>query len=309
MLLRIELRSSVAEIEARPSAVIGILHNPHSAALLLALRFTADDLSTLNLRHEAFQVHLGLHSSAVGESRPAPLVPPLGISAGSEECPEDQQITVAARKMQSSVAVEISGLHGLFRAVGRIRQQNLQHGIVAAAAGFHDGISPVRIPSVYDFGVPLTEEVDDLGAAGAGCEHESRLVFLVQRRVGVFVTEVDEDAADFDMAEESGEVEVRVGEAFRGGIGAVEGLGVRVEDSLDERCVVGDDRPANTGRCFDPRRRESAVVKRVAWVDCEGEYGHLGVEWGWLPAVVRGRIASRSRLQLDRSKCNGTESQ
>ena len=75
---------------------------------------------------------------------------------------------------------------------------------------------------------------------------------LVEGRTWRFVAERYEDLDDFDVAERRGEVEIRVGEAARGGVGVVEESGVGFEDALDEEGVVRVDRAADAEGWIDP---------------------------------------------------------
>lgn len=84
--------------------------------------------------------------------------------------------------------------------------------------------------------------MNNLGMASTGRYHQRRLVVLVEGRAGLLVAGIEEDLADFVVAEGGGEVEIRVGQALEGLIWVVDESWVRLEDALDEEGVVGMDR-------------------------------------------------------------------
>lgn len=89
--------------------------------------------------------------------------------------------------------------------------------------------------------------------------------------------EGDEDAADVDVAEGGGEVEVRVGEAGGGGVGVVEEVGVRLEDAGCEEGVVGVDCAADAEGGFDPGGGGARSVR----VERRGEGRERLTSWRW----------------------------
>lgn len=174
-------------------------------------------------------------------------------------------MAVAARKVQGGVALGICIADGLLGPARHVGQQDLQDGVVPAAGGLHDGVAAPDVAAQDDGRVSLAEEVDDLGVASPGGQHQGGLVVVVERGAVGLAAEREEQLDDGEVAQRRGQVQVRVGQAALGRVWVVEELRVRVQDSLDEEGVVGVDRPPQTGRGVDPGRGE-----------------HIGSAWGSL---------------------------
>ena len=212
---------------------IGFGDNPHAGPLLEVRGITPRLTSPLHLGDQPLKVDLGLDGGAVGDGGPAPDVPALGVGAGCQQCPQDEQVPVAAGEVQGGVALQVGVLDSLGSAPGSVGEQDLQDGVVPAQACLHDGVTATGVAAGDGGGTLLAEEEDHLGVAGGGGEHQGGLVVVVQGGAGVLVPAGDEELANEDMAEGCGSVEVGIGEAGDGEVGVVEEVGVRFENTFD----------------------------------------------------------------------------
>lgn len=102
--------------------------------------------------------------------------------------------------------------------------------------------------------------MDDLGVPSAGRQHQCRLVILVESRAWLLVPSREQSLAYVLVAKRSGEVEVRVGQAKKGGIGIVEDGRVRFEYAPDEEGVACVDRASHANRGLDPGELEARTA-------------------------------------------------
>lgn len=135
--------------------------------------------------------------------------------------------------MQRSVPVQVGPLHRLRGPAGHIREQDLQHRIVAPQTGLHNGVASAYVSPGYRFRAILAEEVNYLRVPCRRGEHQGCLVRFVERGVRVLVAERDEELAYLQEAQRRGEVEVGIGQAGDGDIGVVEEVWMGLEDALD----------------------------------------------------------------------------
>lgn len=222
-----------------PSSIIA--HHPHPA---LQRRLILPRLLSLHLKlplrlrlgDQPLKIHLSLHGRTIRNSRPAPNIPPIRLRARRKQRPQHQQVAIPARKMQRRVPLQIRIPHRGLGPARHIGQQDLHRGIVAAATRLHDGVAAADVAARDDARVGLAEEMHGFGVAGGGGEHECGLEVVVERGevVGAFVAECEEELDDGKVAEGGGEVEVRVGEVFGGGVGVLEEFRMRGDDALDE---------------------------------------------------------------------------
>ena len=259
-------------------------------------------LPALNLTDQRLEVDLCLHGRAVSLGGPTPGVHPTGVGARGQQGAQDEQVAVAAGEVQGGVAVDVGLGEGGLGAVGGVGQQDLHDGVVAVEAGLHDGVAAAEVLAQDGRRVVLAEAVHDLGMAGGRGEREGRLVAVVEgRRVGL-VAELDEEAADGDVAERRGEVEVRVGVAREREVGVVEELRVRREDAPRQQRVVGVDGPAEADGRVDPGARSEESVGRVHFTYMVVVTGMvdgrkmLGRGWPWTRCNAGLRSLARRRL-------------
>lgn len=195
-------------------AVCIIIDHPDSASPSRLLDFAPDLPSPLYLGNKTFQVDLSLDGSAVRDGGPAPHVTFLGIGTGGEERPQDQQIAIAARKVQRGIAIQVGILNGGCGPAGYICQEDLQYSVVAAQTGVHDGVAAADVAPEDRGRIILAEEEHDLRVAGGSSQHQGRLVALVEGGAGLLMAKLDEELADGEVVQRGGEVEVGVGEAL-----------------------------------------------------------------------------------------------
>ena len=220
-------------------------------------------LPPLNLANQRLEVDLCLHGRAVSLGGPTPGVHPTGVGARGEQGAQDEQVAVAAGEVQGGVAVDVGLGEGGLGAVGGVSQQDLHDRVVAGEAGLHDGVAAAEVLAQDGGRVVLAEAVHDFGVARGGSEREGGLVAVVEGRGVGLVAELDEEAADGDVAERGGEVEVRVGVAREREVGVVQEVRVRREDAPGEQRVVGVDGPAEADGRVDPGAQSAQAVGGV----------------------------------------------
>lgn len=210
-------------------------------------------LPLLNFTHQALEIDLGLHCRAVGSRCPIPHIAAVHVGACRQQRPDGEKMTVGAGKVHRRVALDIGLLNGLFRTARHIRQQQLEHGIVAAHAGHHDGIAAADVTPQNAVWVVLAKLMNDFSAPGSRCQHQRSLVVLVECGTRILVAGLEQDFADIAVAERGGEVEVRVGEALLTEIWVMEQARVRVENASNEKSIVCMDRTPDANGRVDPR--------------------------------------------------------